>query len=170
MRGITTPVTKIRRQVFTEIARLAYEDGDGTTYFGMSMLPAVSATVKKEKKANPIARLLRMKAAAEETPAVVMAGTAALSELVPSEDTYYKQIEANGDGTYRLHLGITGGDQQGLDIVLVIDLSNSMDDEISEDSSDSRLKVLKDTLGYYKESYNGRPGKPTIDEKSGFIE
>ena len=28
MRGITTPVTKIRRQVFTEIARLAYEDGD----------------------------------------------------------------------------------------------------------------------------------------------
>ena len=28
MRGITTPVTKIRRQVFTEIARLAYEGGD----------------------------------------------------------------------------------------------------------------------------------------------
>ena len=155
---------------YIEETDLAYEDEDGTTYLGMSMLPAVSATVKKEKKANPIARLLRMKAAAEETPAVVMAGTAALSDLVPSEDTYYKQIEANGDGTYRLHLGITGGDQQGLDIVLVIDLSNSMDDEISEDSSDSRLKVLKDTLGYYKESYNGRPGKPTIDEKSGFID
>lgn len=155
---------------YIEETDLAYEDEDGTTYLGMSMLPAVSATVKKEKKANPIARLLRMKAAAEETPAVVMAGTAALSDLVPSEDTYYKQIEANGDGTYRLHLGITGGDQQGLDIVLVIDLSNSMDDGISEDSSDSRLKVLKDTLGYYKESYNSRPGKPTIDEKSGFID
>ena len=146
---------------YIEETALTYEDGDGTTYFGMSMLPAVSATVKKEKKANPIARLLRMKAATEETPAVVMAGTAALSDLVPSEDTYYKQIEAKDDGTYRLHLGITGGDQQGLDIVLVIDLSNSMDDEISEDSSDSRLKVLKDTLGYY-ESRN--------TQKEGFID
>ena len=28
MRGIYTPVTKIRRQVFTEVARLAYEGGD----------------------------------------------------------------------------------------------------------------------------------------------
>ena len=154
---------------YIEETDLAYEDEDGTTYFGMSMLPAVSATVKKEKKANPIARLLRMKAAAEETPAVVMAGTAALSELVPSEDTYYKQIEANGDGTYRLHLGITGGDQQGLDIVLVIDLSNSMADEISEDSSDSRLKVLKDTLGYYRTSY-GSHGRPSTEQKEGFID
>ena len=146
---------------YIEETALTYEDGDGTTHFGMSMLPAVSATVKKEKKANPIARLLRMKAAAEETPAVVMAGTAALSDLVPSEDTYYKQIEAKDDGTYRLHLGITGGDQQGLDIVLVIDLSTSMNEKISESSSDSRLKVLKDTLGYY-ESWN--------TQKEGFID
>jgi len=28
MRGLYTPVTKIRRQVFTEIAKLAYEGGD----------------------------------------------------------------------------------------------------------------------------------------------
>ena len=28
MRGIYTPVTKLRRQVFTEVARLAYEGGD----------------------------------------------------------------------------------------------------------------------------------------------
>ena len=28
MRGIYTSVTKLRRQVFTEIARLAYEGGD----------------------------------------------------------------------------------------------------------------------------------------------
>ena len=36
MRGITTPVTKIRRQVFTEIAKLAYQDGD---YSSIEELP-----------------------------------------------------------------------------------------------------------------------------------
>ena len=46
MRGITTPVTKIRRQVFTEIARLAYEDGD---YSRIEELPY---TIIPGEKAN----------------------------------------------------------------------------------------------------------------------
>ena len=44
MRGITTPVTKIRRQVFTEIARLAYEDGD---YPASRSCPTPSSRAKK---------------------------------------------------------------------------------------------------------------------------
>ena len=75
-----------------------------------------------------------------------MAGVVPLSGIIPAEGTYYKQIEQNDDGSYRLHLGVTGGEQQGLDIVLAIDLSNSMDDEIGY-SKTTRLEALKDTLG-----------------------
>lgn len=145
---------------YIEETALTYEDGDGTTYFGMSMLPAVSATVKKEKKANPIARLLRMKAAAEETPAVVMAGTAALSELSGITITSaYKQIEELDNGNYRLHLGLAGGgDKKGFDIVLVVDESNSMNNSISGYYGDSKMTILKEALYGTGSGWNGSGG------------
>lgn len=147
---------------YIEETALTYEDGDGTTYFGMSMLPAVSATVKKEKKANPIARLLRMKAAAEETPAVVMAGTAALSDLSGITITSaYKQIEELEDGNYRLHLGLAGGGEGALDVLLVVDESSSM-------GNNSRMDTVKKVLGGYDTS-SGWPWGGTQHHK-GFVE
>ena len=62
---------------YIEETDLAYEDEDGTTYLGMSMLPAVSATVKKTEKSSGIARLFK-KSRSVETEAVVMAGTVRL--------------------------------------------------------------------------------------------
>ncbi len=147
---------------YIEETALTYEDGDGTTYFGMSMLPAVSATVKKEKKANPIARLLRMKVAAEETPAVVMAGTAALSELSGITITSaYKQIEELDNGNYRLHLGLAGGGEGALDVLLVVDESSSM-------GEDSRMDTVKKVLGGYDTS-SGWPWGGT-QHHNGFVE
>lgn len=144
---------------YIEETALTYEDGDGTTYFGMSMLPAVSATVKKEKKANPIARLLRMKAAAEETPAVVMAGTAALSDLSGITITSaYKQIEELDNGNYRLHLGLAGGGEGALDVLLVVDESSSM-------GEDSRMDTVKKVLG----GYDTRSGR-FWEHHNGFVE
>lgn len=145
---------------YIEETALTYEDGDGTTYFGMSMLPAVSATVKKEKKANLIARLLRMKAAAEETPAVVMAGTAALSELSGITITSaYKQIEELDNGNYRLHLGLAGGgDKKGFDIVLVVDESNSMNKSINGYYGDSKMTILKEALYGTGSGWNSKGG------------
>ena len=116
---------------YIEETDLAYEDEDGTTYLGMSMLPAVSATVKKTEKTSGIARLFK-KSRSVETEAVVMAGTAALSDVAGITVTSaYKQIEELDNGNYRLHLGLAGGgDKKGFDIVLVVDESSSMDKSI----------------------------------------
>ena len=143
---------------YTEEVSVAYDSEDeGISYLNMTMLPAVGATVKKAqpKRAFKLFKSSR----SGEAEAVVMAGVVPLSGIIPAEGTYYKQIEQNDDGSYRLHLGVTGGEQQGLDIVLAIDLSNSMDDEIGY-SKTTRLEALKDTLGY----------KEGRKEKNGFID
>ncbi len=111
---------------YIEKTDLAYEDEDGTTYLGMSMLPAVSATVKKTEKSSGIARLFK-KSRSVETEAVVMAGTVRLGELVEGIAGATKKIGYLGGDNYRLHLDISGKGQ-ALDIVLVIDSSGSMDE------------------------------------------
>lgn len=143
---------------YTEEVSVAYDSEDeAISYLNMTMLPAVGAVVKKTEQTKGIAKLFRS-SRSNEAEAVVMAGVVPLSGIVPAEGTYYKQIEQNADGSYRLHLGVTGGEQQGLDIVLAIDLSNSMDDKIGHGNT-TRLEALKDTLGYRKEV-----------EKNGFID
>lgn len=132
---------------YIEETDLAYEDEDGTTYLGMSMLPAVSATVKKTEKSSGIARLFK-KSRSVETEAVVMAGTAALSDVAGITVTSaYKQIEELDNGNYRLHLGLAGGgDKKGFDIVLVVDESSSMDKSIGGYHGDSKMDILKEAL------------------------
>lgn len=133
---------------YIEETDLAYEDEDGTTYLGMSMLPAVSATVKKTEKSSGIARLFK-KSRSVETEAVVMAGTAALSDVAGITITSaYKQIEELENGNYKLHLGLAGGgDKKGFDIVLVVDESSSMDDRIgSGNRSRRKMAILKEAL------------------------
>lgn len=141
---------------YIEETDLAYEDEDGTTYLGMSMLPAVSATVKKTEKSSGIARLFK-KSRSVETEAVVMAGTAALSDVAGITVTSaYKQIEELDNGNYRLHLGLAGGgDKKGFDIVLVVDESSSMDKSIGGYHGDSKMDILKEALyGTGSDLYN----------------
>lgn len=140
---------------YTDEVSVAYDsEDDGISYLNMTMLPAVGATVKKAqpKRAFKLFKSSR----SDEAEAVVMAGVVPLSGLSGADGGYYKQIEANGDGTYKLHLGLTGGGNQGLDIVLVIDNSGSMD-------KNGRIESLQKTLGYIKE---GRWSK----EENGFID
>lgn len=143
---------------YTEEVSVAYDSEDeGISYLNMTMLPAVGAVVKKTEQTKGLAKLFKSSRSGE-AEAVVMAGVVPLSGIVPAEGTYYKQIEQNADGSYRLHLGVTGGEQQGLDIVLAIDLSGSMNDKIGYDKT--RLEALKETLGY----------KEGRKEKNGFID
>ncbi len=144
---------------YIEETDLAYEDEDGTTYLGMSMLPAVSATVKKTEKSSGIARLFK-KSRSVETEAVVMAGTAALSEVAGITVTSaYKQIEELDNGNYRLHLGLAGGgDKKGFDIVLVVDESSSMDKSIGGYHGDSKMDILKEALYGTGNGWNGSGG------------
>lgn len=144
---------------YIEKTDLAYEDEDGTTYLGMSMLPAVSATVKKTEKSSGIARLFK-KSRSVETEAVVMAGTAALSEVAGITVTSaYKQIEELDNGNYRLHLGLAGGgDKKGFDIVLVVDESSSMDKSIGGYHGDSKMDILKEALYGTGNGWNGSGG------------
>lgn len=144
---------------YIEKTDLAYEDEDGTTYLGMSMLPAVSATVKKTEKSSGIARLFK-KSRSVETEAVVMAGTAALSDVAGITVTSaYKQIEELDNGNYRLHLGLAGGgDKKGFDIVLVVDESSSMDKSIGGYHGDSKMDILKEALYGTGNGWNGSGG------------
>lgn len=141
---------------YTDEVSVAYDsEDDGISYLNMTMLPAVGATIKKAqpKRAFKLFKSSR----SDEAEAVVMAGVVPLSGLSGADGGYYKQIEANGDGTYKLHLGLTGGGNQGLDIVLVIDNSGSMDEN-------GRIKSLQKTLGYIKE------GRWSKEEENGFID
>lgn len=156
---------------YTEEVSVAYDsEDDGISYLNMTMLPAVGATVKKAqpKRAFKLFKSSR----SDEAEAVVMAGVVPLSGMVPEAGTYYKQIEQNDDGSYRLHLGVTGGERQGLDIVLAIDLSNSMDDPIGDGQNEiSRLNALKNTLGYGKMVDGGRHQPDYYEDKvTGFID
>lgn len=154
---------------YTEEVSVAYDSEDeGISYLNMTMLPAVGAVVKKTEQAKGFAKLFKSSRSGE-AEAVVMAGVVPLSGMLPAEGTYYKQIEQNGDRSYRLHLGVTGGEQQGLDIVLAIDLSNSMNDKIGY-SKTTRLEALKDTLGYRKEVEGERWPPSHWEEKNGFID
>ena len=156
---------------YTEEVSVAYDsEDDGISYLNMTMLPAVGATVKKAqpKRAFKLFKSSR----SDEAEAVVMAGVVPLSGMIPEAGTYYKQIEQNDDGSYRLHLGVTGGERQGLDIVLAIDLSNSMDEPIGDEHNKiSRLNALKNTLGYGK-MVDGGYHKPDYyeDKATGFID
>lgn len=146
---------------YIEETDLAYEDEDGTTYLGMSMLPAVSATVKKTEKSSGIARLFK-KSRSVETEAVVMAGTAALSDVAGITITSaYKQIEELENGNYKLHLGLAGGGEGALDVLLVVDESSSM-------GEDSRMDTVKKVLGGYDTS-SGWPWGGT-QHHNGFVE
>ena len=53
MRGIFSPITRIRRQVFTEVARFAYErelDSDDFTYFYESAYRIIPGEVPQDRK------------------------------------------------------------------------------------------------------------------------
>lgn len=142
---------------YTEEVSVAYDSEDeGISYLNMTMLPAVGAVVKKTEQTKGLAKLFKSSRSGE-AEAVVMAGVVPLSGLSGADGGYYKQIEANGDGTYKLHLGLTGGGNQGLDIVLVIDNSGSMD-------NNNRIQSLQKILGYIK----GENHKKT--EVNGFID
>ena len=150
---------------YTDEVSVAYDsEDDGISYLNMTMLPAVGATVKKAQPKR-VFKLFKS-SRSDEAEAVVMAGVVPLSGMVPEAGTYYKQIEQNDDGSYRLHLGVTGSEQQGLDIVLAIDTSGSMKNEIG--AGKTRLQALKETLGYrkYKDYIIGEKW----EETNGFID
>lgn len=129
---------------YIEKTDLAYEDEDGTTYLGMSMLPAVSATVKKTEKSSGIARLFK-KSRSVETEAVVMAGTVRLGELVEGINGARKFITYLSGDEYKLHLDVSGGGQP-LDILLVVDRSGSM----GSGYNSGKIATVKEILGYKK--------------------
>ena len=66
-----------------------------------------------------------------------------------------KTVTANEDGTYTVALNVTGGEERGtgeivtnqpLDIVLVLDVSGSMDDPMSKTDRTRRLDALKEAV------------------------
>ena len=158
---------------YIEETALTYEDGDGTTYFGMSMLPAVSATVKKTEKTSGIARLFR-KTRSVETEAVVMAGTVRLGDLVEGINGARKFITYLSGDEYKLHLDVSGGGQP-LDILLVIDTSGSMttdNDEIlhADKYNKGNIGAVKKILGYKKWNPNFFIGGSWGETYDGFVD
>lgn len=121
---------------YTDEVSVAYDsEDDGISYLNMTMLPAVGATVKKAqpKRAFKLFKSSR----SDEAEAVVMAGVVRVGDLVEGMAGATKSIKHLGGDNYRLHLDIAGKGQ-ALDIVLVIDNSNSM--------YDSKMKNLKEIL------------------------
>ena len=102
----------------------------------MTMLPAVGAVVKKTEQTKGLAKLFKS-SRSNEAEAVVMAGVVRIGDLVEGMAGATKSIKHLGGDNYRLHLDIAGKGQ-ALDIVLVIDNSNSM--------YDSKMKNLKEIL------------------------
>lgn len=122
---------------YTEEVSVAYDSEDeGISYLNMTMLPAVGAVVKKTEQAKGFAKLFKSSRSGE-AEAVVMAGVVRIGDLVEGMAGATKSIKHLGGDKYRLHLDIAGKGQ-ALDIVLVIDNSNSM--------YDSKMKNLKEIL------------------------
>lgn len=122
---------------YTEEVSVAYDSEDeGISYLNMTMLPAVGAVVKKTEQAKGFAKLFKSSRSGE-AEAVVMAGVVRIGDLVEGMAGATKSIKHLGGDNYRLHLDIAGKGQ-ALDIVLVIDNSNSM--------YDSKMKNLKEIL------------------------
>lgn len=152
----------------------SYEyDEDGTIYLNMTFLPAAAM---QARKAQSKARFFRSAKAAEEDAIAVMASVTPSSSFYGSMTGLYKQIEhVNGDD-YRLHLGVSGKNV-GLDVLLVIDKSGSMDggsdpsNVPNVDSFEGYMGTLKKALGYkYTESYYDRGWKYKYWDEKGFID
>ena len=139
---------------YTEEVSVAYDSEDeGISYLNMTMLPAVGAVVKKTEQAKGFAKLFKSSRSGE-AEAVVMAGVVRIGDLVEGMAGATKSIKHLGGDNYRLHLDIAGKGQ-ALDIVLVIDNSNSM--------YDSKMKNLKEILI----GSNGGWGSPVTE---GFVD
>ncbi|MFR7677610.1 MAG: SpaA isopeptide-forming pilin-related protein [Acutalibacteraceae bacterium] len=92
--------------------------------------------------------------ASESTPAKANAPEAEPGESLGAP-AHCKYIEDNGDGTYRLSLNVTGKtkvatetERRPVDVLLVVDISNSMDYRINSDENagrdeDSRMDILE---------------------------
>lgn len=111
---------------------------EGNSRISMTMLPALTATVKKTEKTKSWFRSLFRSSKVSEIEAVVAAGVmplAGLGEPEYDEAEHHKKIEPNEDGTYTLTLDVTGMNRVGggttttavpADIVFVMDVSGSM--------------------------------------------
>ena len=140
---------------YTDEVSVAYDsEDDGISYLNMTMLPAVGATVKKAQPKR-VFKLFKS-SRSDEAEAVVMAGVVRIGDLVEGMAGATKSIKHLGGDNYRLHLDIAGKGQ-ALDIVLVIDNSNSMYD------SDFKMEDLKEILI----GSNGGWGSPITE---GFVD
>lgn len=126
---------------YTDEVSVAYDsEDDGTSYLNMTMLPAVGATVKKAqpKRAFKLFKSSR----SDEAEAVVMAGSVPLKALTGSVTGASKKIKYLGGDNYRLRLDLSGGGQP-VDVLLAVDISNSMNERESRN-----LNKVKQVLGY----------------------
>ncbi len=91
------------------------------------------------------------------------APSAAYADIADKAPVHHKTIKANGDGTYDLTLNVQGASEQSetgkpIDVVVVVDVSSSMNDEISSsrlpwekgtskmEAAKNATKILADTL------------------------
>ncbi|WP_125143285.1 DUF7604 domain-containing protein [Clostridium transplantifaecale] len=136
----------------------SYEYGeDGTIYLNMTFLPAAAM---QARKAQSKARFFRS-AKSENEQVSVQASVAAVSDFTPTIKGYHKQIRHISGDDYELHLDVSGSGQ-GMDIMLIVDRSNSMGSSFS-----GSMKELKEVLGY-RRTLDYWPHR--VEEKDGFVD
>ena len=136
----------------------SYEyDEDGTIYLNMTFLPAAAM---QARKAQSKARLFRS-ARVENDQISVQASVAAVSDFTPTIKGYHKQIRHIGGDDYELHLDVSGSGQ-GMDIMFIVDRSNSMGSSFS-----GSMKELKEVLGY-RRTLDYWPYR--VEEQNGFVD
>ncbi len=151
---------------YTDEVSVAYDsEDDGISYLNMTMLPAVGATVKKAqpKRAFKLFKSSR----SDEAEAVVMAGSVPLKALTGSVTGASKKIKYLGGDNYRLRLDLSGGGQP-VDVLLAVDISNSMNERESRN-----LNKVKQVLGYDGWLYETRNKKEDYEKPgkaNGFID
>ncbi|WP_294150602.1 VWA domain-containing protein [uncultured Clostridium sp.] len=136
----------------------SYEyDEDGTIYLNMTFLPAAAMQAR-----NPQSKARFFRSAKVENEQVsVQASVAAVSDFTPTIKGYHKQIRHIGGDDYELHLDVSGSGQ-GMDIMFIVDRSNSMGSSFS-----GSMKELKEVLGYRRTS-DYWPYR--VEEQNGFVD
>ena len=82
-------------------------------------------------------------------PSLALAGT--VGDITSSAPEHHKTIRDNGDGTYDLTLSVTGDSEESqtstpADVVVVVDCSTSMNEDIGDRDGKSRMQAAHDAV------------------------
>ncbi|MGN0986913.1 MAG: VWA domain-containing protein [Otoolea sp.] len=116
----------------------SYEEENGTRYLNLSLLPVVTASVRRPQPTRTSTMFRMARSVVQEEPVALGASVVPTSAVETPIVGYSKQIEWTGEDTYRLYLDISGK-EQAMDVLLVVDMSGSM-------KENDRLTNLKKTL------------------------